>query len=42
MESLVTLFSGAIDSVTLMVGLSDLDGLLQPKWSYDSMFVCYG
>ena len=37
MQSLGTWFSGGIDSVRLMVGLDDLDGLLQPKQFYDSM-----
>jgi len=31
MRSLGTWFSGGIDSVRLMVGLHDLEGLLQPK-----------
>jgi len=37
MQSLGTWFSGEIDSVRLMVGLNDLDGLLQPKRFYDSV-----
>jgi len=36
MQSLGTWFSGGIGSVRLMVGL-DLEGLLQPKWFYDSV-----
>jgi len=39
MRSLGTWFSGGIDSVRLMVGLDDLEGLLQPKQFYDSNYV---
>jgi len=37
MPSLGTWFSGGIDSVTLMVELDHLAGLLRPKQFYDSM-----
>jgi len=37
MRSLGSWFSGVIDSVRLMVGLYDLEGLLQHKQFYDSM-----
>jgi len=37
MRSLGTWLSDGIDSVRLTVGLDDLEGLLQPKWFYDSM-----
>jgi len=36
MQSLRTWFSGGTDSIRLMVGLDDLEGLLQPKQFYDS------
>jgi len=39
MQSLGTWFSGGIESVRLMVGLDDLDSLLQPKEFYDSMIL---
>jgi len=39
MWSLGTWFSGGIDSIRLMVGLDDLEGLLQPKRLYDSMLL---
>jgi len=35
MQSLGMWFSGGIDSIRLMVGLYDLEGLLQPKRFYD-------
>ena len=35
MWCLGTWFSGGIDSVRLMLGLNDLDGVLQPKQFYD-------
>jgi len=37
MWCLGTWFSGGLGSVRLMVGLSDLKVLFQPKWFYDSM-----
>jgi len=39
MRSLGSWFSGGIDSVRLMVGHDDLEGLLQPKWFYDPMIL---
>ena len=36
MQSLGTRFSGGIVSVRLMVGLDDLEGLLQPEQFYAS------
>jgi len=37
MRSLGTWFNGGLGSVRLMVGLSDLNSLFQPKQFYDSM-----
>jgi len=42
MRSLGSWFSGVIDSVRLMVGLYDLEGLLQHKQFYDSKLICPG
>jgi len=39
MQNLGTWFSGGIDSVRLVAGLNDLEGLLQPKRSCDSMIL---
>jgi len=39
MQSLGIWFSGGTDSVRLMVGPDDLQGLLQSKWFYDSMIL---
>jgi len=39
MGSLGTWFTGTIDSGRLVVGLDDLEGLLQPKRFYDSVKV---
>lgn len=35
MGHLVTWFSGQLGAVRLMVGLNDLEDLVQPKWFYD-------
>jgi len=39
MGSLGIWYSGGIDSIRLMVGLNDLDGLFQSKQFYDSVFL---
>jgi len=39
MQNLGTRFSGGMDNVRLMVGLNDLEGLIQPKRFYNSVIL---